>query len=110
MFLKIIVGNDSIDNLQYYYLSELGEYQFYHSSGVCGYQFSNSSRVNVYKINFWIHHSSGVLSLLIYSLFISDKEAQLTDPLELPRGPITRARAKKFKEALHDISLTKLIA
>ena len=30
----------------------------------------------------------------------NDKAAQLTDPLELPRGPITRARAKKFKEAL----------
>ena len=68
---KITVDNDLVNNLQDYYLSELIEYQFYHSSGVCGYQFSNFSRVNVYKINFRIHYSSGVLSLLIYPLFIS---------------------------------------
>ena len=29
-----------------------------------------------------------------------DTAAQVTNPLEMPRGPITRARAKKFKEAL----------
>ena len=29
-----------------------------------------------------------------------DMAAQVTNPLEMPRGPITRARAKKFKEAL----------
>ena len=67
---KITVDNDLVNNLQDYYLSELSEYQFYHSSGVCGYQFSNSSRVNVCKINIRIHYSSGVLSLLIYPLFI----------------------------------------
>ena len=70
MFLKIIVGNDSIDNLQYYYLSELGEYQFYHSSGVCGYYFHNSSRVHLDKRNYRVHYSSWVLSPMIYSLFI----------------------------------------
>ena len=38
-----------------------------------------------------------------------DKEAQLTDPLELPRGPITRARAKKFKEALLNLMKTNYL-
>ena len=59
-------------------MSELSEYQFYHSSEVCGYQFFNSSRVNVYKINFRIHYSLGVLSPLIYSLFISAMHVALS--------------------------------
>ena len=59
-------------------MSELSEYQFYHSLGVCGYQVSNSLRVNVYKINFKIHYSSGVLSLLIYPLFISAMHVTLS--------------------------------
>ena len=40
---------------------------------------------------------------------VFDKEAQLTDPLELPRGPITRARAKKFKEALLNLMKTNYL-
>ena len=75
---KITVDNDLVNNLQDYYLSELSEYQFYHSSRVCVYQFFNSSKVNVYKINFIIHYSSGVLSLLIYSLFISAMHVALS--------------------------------
>ena len=59
-------------------MSELSEYQFYYSSGVCGYQFSNFLRVNVYKINFKVHYSSGVLSLLIYPLFISAMHVALS--------------------------------
>ena len=33
----------------------------------------------------------------------------MTDPLELPRGPITRARAKKFKEALLNLIKTNFL-
>ena len=77
-FSKIIVDNDLVNNLRDYYLSELSEYQFYNSSRICGYQFFNSSRVNVYKINFRIHYSSGVLSLLIYPLFISAMHVALS--------------------------------
>ena len=40
---------------------------------------------------------------------LSDTVAQLTDPLELPRGPITRARAKKFKEALLNLMKTNYL-
>ena len=39
----------------------------------------------------------------------NDKVTQLTDPLELPRGPITRARAKKFKEALLNLMKTNYL-
>ena len=39
----------------------------------------------------------------------SDTAAQVTDPLELPRGPITRARAKKFKEALLNLMKTNYL-
>ena len=39
----------------------------------------------------------------------NDTAAQLTDPLELPRGPITRARAKKFKEALLNLIKTNYL-
>ena len=38
-----------------------------------------------------------------------DTAAQVTDPLELPRGPITRARAKKFKEALLNLMKTNYL-
>ena len=34
-----------------------------------------------------------------------DAAAQVTDPLEIPQGPITRALVKKFKKAL--LSLIK---
>ena len=39
----------------------------------------------------------------------NDTAAQVTDPLELPRGPITRARAKKFKEALLNLMKTNYL-
>ena len=39
----------------------------------------------------------------------NDTAAQVTDPLELPRGPITRARAKKFKEALLNLIKTNYL-
>ena len=35
--------------------------------------------------------------------------AQVTDPLEMPWGPITRARAKKFKEALLNLIKTNFL-
>ena len=35
--------------------------------------------------------------------------AQVTDPLEMPRGPITRARAKKFNEALLSLIKTNFL-
>ena len=38
-----------------------------------------------------------------------DVAAQVTDPLEMPRGPITRARAKKFKEALLNLMKTNYL-
>ena len=38
-----------------------------------------------------------------------DTAAQMTDPLEMPRGPITRARAKKFKEALLNLMKTNYL-
>ena len=40
---------------------------------------------------------------------IDDTVAQLTDLLELPRGPITRALAKKFKEALLNLMKTNYL-
>ena len=39
-------------------------------------------------------------------LLQSDTVAQVTDPLEMPQGPIIRARAKKFKEALLNLIKT----
>ena len=42
-------------------------------------------------------------------LFVLDTAAQVTDPLELPRGPITRAQAKKFKEALLNLMKTNYL-
>ena len=39
----------------------------------------------------------------------TDKAAQVTDPLEMPPGPVTRARAKKFKEALLNLIKTNYI-
>ena len=39
----------------------------------------------------------------------NDMEAQITDPLEMPRGPITRARAKKFKEAILSLIKTNFL-
>ena len=39
----------------------------------------------------------------------NDTAAQVTDPLEMPRGPITRARAKKFKEALLNLIKTNYL-
>ena len=38
-----------------------------------------------------------------------DAAAQVMDPLEMPRGPITRARAKKFKEALLNLIKTHFL-
>ena len=38
-----------------------------------------------------------------------DTAAQVMDPLEMPRGPITRARAKKFKEALLNLMKTNYL-
>ena len=38
-----------------------------------------------------------------------DTAAQVTDPFEMPRGPITRARAKKFKEALLKLMKTNFL-
>ena len=35
--------------------------------------------------------------------------AQVMDPLEMPQGPITRARAKKFKEALLNLIKTNFL-
>ena len=44
------------------------------------------------------------------SLYIAnDTAAQVTDPLEMPRGPITRARAKKFKETLLNLMKTNFL-
>ena len=39
----------------------------------------------------------------------NDKAAQVTDPLEMPQGPVTRARAKKFKEALLNLMKTNYL-
>ena len=39
----------------------------------------------------------------------NDTVAQVTDPLEMPRGPITRARAKKFKEVLLNLMKTNFL-
>ena len=39
----------------------------------------------------------------------NDTATQVTDPLELPQGPITRARAKKFKEALLNLIKTNYL-
>ena len=39
----------------------------------------------------------------------NDTAAQVTDPLEMPRGPITRAQAKKFKEALLNLIKTNYL-
>ena len=39
----------------------------------------------------------------------NDTAAQVTDPLEMPRGPIIRARAKKFKEALLNLMKTNYL-
>ena len=44
-----------------------------------------------------------------YACMTIDTVARLTDPLELPRGPITRARAKKFKEALLNLIKTNYL-
>ena len=44
-----------------------------------------------------------------YLPIVSDKAAQVTDPLEMPQGPITRARAKKFKEALLNLMKTNYL-
>ena len=57
--------------------------------------------------------TNGVISIRhIYPYILQkhdDTAAQLTDPLELPRGPITRARAKKFKEALLNLMKTNYL-
>ena len=39
----------------------------------------------------------------------NDTAAQVTDPFEMPRGPITRARAKKFKEVLLNLIKTNYL-
>ena len=39
----------------------------------------------------------------------NDAVAQVTDPLEMPRVPITRARAKKFNEALLNLIKTNCL-
>ena len=39
----------------------------------------------------------------------NDKAAQVTNPLEMPQGPVTRARAKKFKEALLNLMKTNYL-
>ena len=39
----------------------------------------------------------------------NDMAAQVTDPLEMPQGPISRARAKKFKEALLNLMKTNFL-
>ena len=39
----------------------------------------------------------------------NDTTAQVTDPLEMTRGPITRARAKKFKKALLSLIHTNFL-
>ena len=38
-----------------------------------------------------------------------DKATQVTDPLEMPQGPVTRARANKFKEALLNLMTTNYL-
>ena len=37
------------------------------------------------------------------SCFVTNKGATPSDPLHVPVGPITRARAKRFKEALNGL-------
>ena len=39
----------------------------------------------------------------------NDTAAQVTDPLKMPRGPIIRARAKKFKETLLSLIKTNFL-
>ena len=39
----------------------------------------------------------------------NDATTQVRDPLEMPRGPITRARAKKFTEALLNLIKTNYL-
>ena len=39
----------------------------------------------------------------------NDTSTQVMDPLEMPRGPITRAQAKKFKEALLNLMKTNYL-
>ena len=46
---------------------------------------------------------------LIFVTSNFDTAAQVMDPLEMPRGPITRARAKKFKEALLNLMKTNYL-
>ena len=45
----------------------------------------------------------------IQESFGVDTAARATNPLEMPRGPITRARAKKFKEALLSLIKTNIL-
>ena len=46
---------------------------------------------------------------LIFVTSNFDTAAQVMDPLEMPRGPITRAQAKKFKEVLLNLMKTNYL-
>ena len=50
---------------------------------------------------------SYVIDFLVWLTF--DTATQVMDPLEMPRGPITRARAKKFKETLLNLIKTNIL-
>ena len=47
----------------------------------------------------------------MHAIFTTNVDAatQVKNPLEMPRGPITRARAKKFKEALLNLIKTNIL-
>ena len=49
------------------------------------------------KLSFWI------LGILFHKKTDENKGATSRDPLHVPVGPITRARAKRFKEALNGL-------
>ena len=40
---------------------------------------------------------------LLFKVNVSDANAWRKDPIAVPLGPVTRARAKKFKEALNGL-------
>ena len=42
-------------------------------------------------------------------LFVASTFVEVTVPLQMPRGPITRARAKKFKEVLLNLMKTNYL-
>ena len=73
-------------------------------------EYNVSATFNVYDLSLFDVGSDSRSNLFEERGMIrNDTAAQVTDPLEMPRGPITRARTKKFKEALLNLIKTNYI-